>query len=104
MINFEQLVFRKTAASDLPQIIALLSDDILGKDRESPQNLKIYEAAFAEISADQNNFLAVVESNKEIIGTCHLTLMPSLTLQASKLINIEAVRVKDSFREHKIGQ
>ena len=104
MINFEQLVFRKAVASDLPQIITLLSDDILGKDRESSQNLKIYEAAFAEISADQNNFLAVIDSSKEIIGTCHLTLMPSLTLQASKRMNIEAVRIKDSFRGQKIGQ
>jgi hypothetical protein len=59
---------------------------------------KIYEFAFAEISADKNNFLVVVALEEEIIGTCHLTLLPSLTLQASKRMNIEAVRVKNNFR------
>ncbi len=104
ILPHKQLQFRRATKQDLPQIIALLSDDILGKGREDPQNIKIYEEAFLEISADKNNFLAVAELDKEIVGTCHLTLMPSLTMQGAKRLNIEAVRVKSNFRGQKIGQ
>ncbi len=99
-----QLQFRRATQQDLQQIIDLLSGDILGKGREDLQNFKIYEEAFFEISADKNNFLAVVELEKEIVGTCHLTLMPSLIMQGAKRLNIEAVRVKSNFRGQKIGQ
>lgn len=98
-----QLQFRRATQQDLPQIIALLADDVLDKNREDLQFFKIYEEAFLEISADKNNFLAVVELEKEIVGTCHLTLMPSLIMQGAKRLNIEAVRVKSNFRGQKIG-
>jgi hypothetical protein len=39
MINSGRLIFRKSCLEDLPQIISLLSDDALGKDRKSSQNL-----------------------------------------------------------------
>lgn len=104
MANFQKLIFRRATQEDLAQIVALLFEDELGKTRENLQNFEIYEAAFLEISADKNNFLAVVELENEVIGTCHLTLMPSLTMQGSKRMNIEAVRVKGSFRNQKIGQ
>lgn len=104
MTNFDKLGFRRATKADLVQIITLLSEDELGKTREDSQNLENYAVAFSEISADKNNFLAVVELENEVIGTCHLTLMPSLTMQGSKRMNIEAVRVKGSFRNQKIGQ
>ncbi|MBP7710333.1 MAG: GNAT family N-acetyltransferase [Rickettsiales bacterium] len=102
-LQHNQLQFRRATQQDLPQIIDLLSDDILGNGREDSQNIKIYEEAFLEISADKNNFLAVVELEKEIVGTCHLTLMPSLIMQGAKRLNIEAVRVKSTFRGQEIG-
>ncbi len=104
MASFQRLIFRRATKEDLAQIVALLFEDDLGKNRENLQNLEIYEAAFLEISADKNNFLAVIELENEVIGTCHLTLIPSLTMQGSKRMNIEPVRVKSSFRNQKIGQ
>jgi len=102
-MDFVQLIFRKAEEKDLAQILELLASDILGKSRENLQNFENYRQVFLEISADKNNFLAVVEFENLVIGTCHLTIMPSLALQASKRMNIEAVRVSEKFSNRGIG-
>jgi N-acetylglutamate synthase-like GNAT family acetyltransferase len=103
--EFMNLIFRKAAKSDLSRIIELLASDDLGKLREKTDALSMqkYAAAFTKISADENNFLAVVEKDKEIIATCHLTIMHSLTRLASNRLNIEAVRVAEEYTGQKIG-
>ncbi len=100
---FSQLIFRRAEEKDLAAIIKMLNNDVLGQARENPQNIFNYQKAFLEISADKNNFLAVVESQNEVIATVHLTLMPSLTMQGAKRMNIEAVRVDDKFTNQGIG-
>ena len=45
----------------------------------------------------------VVENGDEIIGTCHLTIIPSLTFVGSTRMQIEAVRVLGKYRDQKIG-
>ena len=45
----------------------------------------------------------VVENGDEIIGTSHLTIMPSLTFIGSTRMQIEAVRVAGKYRGQKIG-
>ncbi|MBU6338636.1 MAG: GNAT family N-acetyltransferase [Rickettsiales bacterium] len=102
-MNFDKLIFRKAEEKDLLQIVTLLADDILGKNRENLENIGSYKKAFDEISSDKNNFLAVVEFENKIIGTCHLTLMTSLTMKGSKRMNIEAVRVSNEFSNQGIG-
>jgi GNAT superfamily N-acetyltransferase len=102
-MNFSQLIFRQAEEKDLARIIEMLATDIFGKDRENQQNYPAYHTAFLEISADKNNFLAVVEFKNKIIGTCHLTLMPSLTMQGARRMNIEAIRVDDEFQNNGIG-
>jgi GNAT superfamily N-acetyltransferase len=102
-MNFEKIIFRKAFETDLSRIIEMLHNDILGKDREVSDNFANYKKAFDEIMADKNNFLMIIELEKEVIGTCHLTIMPSLTLQGSKRMNIEAVRVDEKFSGQGIG-
>lgn len=46
----------------------------------------------------------VVELENKIIATCHLTIMPSLTFNGSTRMQIEAVRVSEKLRGHKIGE
>ena len=46
----------------------------------------------------------VVENGDEIISTCHLTIMPSLTFIGSTRMQIEAVRVIQKYRGQKIGE
>jgi N-acetylglutamate synthase-like GNAT family acetyltransferase len=95
-----EFIFRKAKQHDLKDIISLLADDELGKKREklSETISSDYQIAFNRLHADPNQFLIVVECNGMIVGTCHLTLMPSLTFQGRLRMNIEAVRIAGSFR------
>lgn len=102
----EHLSYRKASRQDLPRIVELLLEDDLGKTREQKSLTEndSYHKAFELIEKDPNQFLMVIEMHNEIVGTCHLTLMPSLTLQGSLRLNIEAVRVSEKLRGQKIGE
>lgn len=102
---FSSLLFRRATRNDLSTIIALLVEDELGKIRESldPATMPLYEAAFQKIDADSNHSLMVIEWEGEIIGTVHLTLLPSLTFQGGTRLQVESVHVVERFRGHGIG-
>jgi ribosomal protein S18 acetylase RimI-like enzyme len=87
-------------------IVALLVEDELGASRENlAEELDAaYIDAFNKIYIDPNQYLMVVEKGHEIVGTCHLTMMPSLTFKGSTRMQIEAVRVADKYRGQKIGE
>lgn len=100
------LSFRQASIEDLRAIIQLLNDDDLGKTRESA-NAQIDESyiqAFKKISEDSNQYLMVAVQDSHIIGTCHLTIMPSLTYKGSTRMQIEAVRIAKSFRGQGLGE
>ena len=100
------LIHRRAKLSDLKEIVALLSDDKLGQTREQScdEIAQSYLDAFTKIDSDPNQYLMVLESDERIIGTCHLTLIPSLTFSGSTRLQIEAVRVHSSARGQNIGQ
>jgi len=100
------IIARRARLSDVMEIIALLLEDELGKARESgvEQLDQRYIEAFHKIDNDPNQYLMVVEDGNEIVGTCHLTIMPSLTFIGSTRMQIEAVRVAAKHRGQKIGQ
>ena len=80
-------------------------EDELGQKCE---NLKFtidqnYIDTFHRIDADPNQYLMIVSSGKDIVGTCHLTIMPSLTFAGSTRKQIEAVRVS-KHRGENIGE
>ena len=99
------LTHRKARIADLPRIIELLLEDELRSTRESKSAAvhENYIKAFHKIDSDPNQYLMVVENGDEIIGTCHLTIMPSLTFIGSTRMQIEAVRVAGRYRGQKIG-
>ena len=102
----QSLTYRKATIGDLKTIVNLLLEDELSQTRES-KRLELdqrYIDAFHKINADHNQYLMVVESNHEIVATCHLTIMPSLTFTGSLRMQIEAVRVSEKHRGHKIGE
>ena len=103
--NISNLTHRKARIADLHQIIELLLEDELGGMRESKSAEldKNYIKAFQKIDSDLNQYLMVVENGDEIIGTSHLTIMPSLTFIGSTRMQIEAVRVSGKYRGQKIG-
>ena len=100
-----QLTHRKATQADLPHIVGLLRDDELGQSREDlKEDDFCYRRAFELIDRDPNQYLMVVEMDGRIVGTCHLTLMPSLTFKGSMRMHIEAVRVHSEYRGQKIGE
>ena len=104
--HIQTLTYRKATLEDLPKIIALLLEDELGKTREAKGLIldQRYIEVFHRIDKDPNHYLMVVEKGAEIIATCHLTLLPSLTFIGSTRMQIEAVRVAEKYRGQKIGQ
>jgi len=102
----ELLTHRKATINDLRAIINLLLEDELGQARESkkPELDQRYIDAFHRIDIDFNQYLMVVENKGEIMGTCHLTIMPSLTFTGQTRMQIEAVRILKECRGQKIGE
>jgi ribosomal protein S18 acetylase RimI-like enzyme len=102
----EALISRKATLNDLRAIINLLLEDELGQTRESKNTEadKRYIDTFHKINTDPNQYLMVVEQTNEIVSTCHLTIMPSLTFTGRIRMNIEAVRVIQKYRGQKIGE
>ena len=100
-----QLSQRKAVAADLAGIIELLHDDELGQHREDAgaEIHQRYAEVFSQIAADPSHYLMVVERCGELVGTCHLTLIPSLTFLGSLRLQIEAVRVSTNVRGQGIG-
>lgn len=100
-----KLSYRKATIHDLQAIIRLLVEDDLGKNREQLSDIidSRYTEAFQRIDSDPNQYLMVVNCDNEIVGTCHLTIMPSLTFVGSTRMQIEAVRISKAHRGQKIG-
>jgi len=102
------LTQRKAKLKDIHRIVELLNEDDLGKTREHLSLTRKldprYTKAFELINSDPNQYLMVVESDNQIVGTCHLTIMPSLTFIGSTRMQIEAVRVAASMRGMQIGE
>lgn len=100
------LIFRRAIEADVPAIIAMLADDILGAARETggPESLPKYLAAFRAIDADPNQFLLVVENGAQIVGTLQLTFIAGLARAGLKRGLVEAVRVARDRRGEKIGE
>lgn len=99
------LTYRKAKLEDVYAIVALLFEDELGQIRES-KALELdsrYIDAFFNIDKDPNQYLMVVANECDVVATCHLTIMPSLTFTGSTRMNIEAVRVAEKYRGKKIG-
>ncbi len=92
---------------DLPEIVKLLADDELGKQRENytlPLP-KSYVTAFWRIDKDPNHQLIVLENEqREIVGTFQLTFIQHLTYQGRFRAQIEQVRIRSDLRHMGYGQ
>lgn len=100
-----QLVIRRAARADVPAIVRMLADDPLGQQRERYENPlpPAYYDAFEAIDRDPRHELVVVEYEGELIGTLHLTFLPSLSFQGRTRAQIESVRVEQRYRGQGIG-
>jgi GNAT superfamily N-acetyltransferase len=99
-------LFRPARAEDLPAIVALLAEDVLGATREAPGPTldPAYSAAFEAIAADPNQLLAVAELAGEVVGTLQLSFIPGLARRGALRGQIEAVRVAARHRGAGLGE
>lgn len=97
------LSIRRATRGDLQTIVDMLADDHLGRIRESPDDLRSYEAAFSAIDRDPNQYLAVCVRDGVIVGTMQLTVIPGLSHKGSSRLLIEGVRVQRDARGSGIG-
>jgi GNAT superfamily N-acetyltransferase len=102
--KFVSLLARRATAADLPVMLSLIADDVLGKNRDADASDPVYKEAFEAINADENQYLLLSELDGEVIAMLQITFIPGLSRRGATRANIEAVRVKSAFRNQGIGE
>ncbi|WP_460067640.1 N-acetyltransferase family protein [Streptomyces sp. YKOK-I1] len=97
------LDIRAAVAEDIPAIVALLADDPLGAQRESPDDLTPYRSALERLTADPNQRLVVAVREGRVVGTLQLTVIPGLSRRGATRSVIEGVRVHADERGGGLG-
>ncbi|MFI8517428.1 GNAT family N-acetyltransferase [Streptomyces sp. NPDC085481] len=97
------LEIRPARQDDLPAIVAMLADDPLGAQRESPDDLAPYEAAFARLAQDPHQHVVVAERAGKVVGTLQLTIVPGLSRRGTTRSIIEGVRIHADERGSGLG-
>jgi GNAT superfamily N-acetyltransferase len=96
---------RRAVEEDVPALVALLADDVLGAAREGGgPNLAPYERAFAAVDADPAHLLVVVVAGEDVVGTLQLSFLPGLSRRGELRAQIEAVRVRADRRGAGLGE
>ena len=97
------VAFRAATAADVPAIVALLADDVLGAQREKPGDAA-YGAAFDAIDADMNQVMAVADADGRVVGCLQLTFIPGLSHRGAWRGQIESVRIGADQRGSGLGR
>ncbi len=97
------VTLHRAAETDLPELVALLSDDVLGREREA-EDLSPYSRALAAIDRDPAHLLlAARDGAGHLVATAQLTLLPSLSRGGATRLQIESVRVAGRTRGGGLG-
>ncbi|MEU0136752.1 GNAT family N-acetyltransferase [Streptomyces sp. NPDC006296] len=97
------LDIRPAALADLSAVVAMLADDPLGAQRESPDDLTPYQCAFRRMCDDPNQHLVVAVREDRVVGTLQLTVIPGLSRRGATRSVIEGVRVHADERGGGLG-
>ncbi|MEV6590827.1 GNAT family N-acetyltransferase [Streptomyces acidicola] len=97
------LEIRPAVTDDVPAIVAMLADDPLGAQRESPNDLTPYLTALERISGDPNQHLVVAVRESRVVGTLQLTIIPGLSRKGATRSVIEGVRIHADERGSGLG-
>jgi GNAT superfamily N-acetyltransferase len=94
------MTIRRARRDDVPAIVALYADDMLGAARETPDDLACYYAVFDALDGE----LYVGELDGRVVATLQLTTIQQLSARGSKVAQIEAVRVARERRGGGLGE
>jgi GNAT superfamily N-acetyltransferase len=97
------VIFREAVRDDLPAIVAMLADDVLGKSRESAVVDEDYERAFADVDADPHSLLVVADDGGDVVASMQITYLRGLSRHGAKRLLMEAVRVRSDRRGDGLG-
>ncbi|MGW8599455.1 N-acetyltransferase family protein [Streptomyces sp. NPDC055893] len=97
------LEIRPATAEDLEAIVAMLADDPLGAQRESPDDLGPYLVAFERLANDPQQHLVVAVREDKAVGTLQLTIIPGLSRRGATRSIIEGVRIHAEERGSGLG-
>lgn len=95
--------FREATRDDVPRIVAMLSDDILGQGREGADP-GVYLQAFDRMQEEANNLLIVGEVDGVVAATYQLTFISGLSVRAARRAQIESIRVDAHLRGQGYGR
>jgi ribosomal protein S18 acetylase RimI-like enzyme len=106
-MSVSRVTIRPARRDDVPEIVAMLADDPLGRGRECIEDPlpPSYFIAFASIEADSNIQLMVAEdADGSVVGCLQLCILPGLSSQGSSRGLIEDVRVAARCRSQGVGE
>lgn len=103
-----RVTLHRASEADLPELVALLADDALGREREARETeeaaLVTYARALAAIDRDPAHLLVIARDREDrLVATMQLTLLPSLSRGGTTRLQIEAVRVAATVRGGGLG-
>ena len=96
------IAFRPARREDVPAIITLLADDVLGQARESADPAP-YLAAFDAMQAESANQLIVGLIDAQVVACYQIVCISGLSLSAARRAQIEGVRTRADLRGQGIG-
>ncbi|MDT0567978.1 GNAT family N-acetyltransferase [Streptomyces sp. DSM 3412] len=97
------LDIRPATGEDVSEIVAMLADDPLGAQRESPDDLTPYLTALERLTGDPHQHVVVAVRQGRVVGTLQLTIVPGLSRRGSTRAIIEGVRVHTDERGSGLG-
>ncbi len=95
-------MFRDATRADVPAIVALLADDLLGHARES-RELAPYLAAFDRMACNEMHQIVVGEADGTVAACYQLSILDGLSLGAARRAQVEGVRVAEMHRGRGVG-
>jgi GNAT superfamily N-acetyltransferase len=97
---------RDARRDEVPLIVAMLVDDMLGSTRDMVADPlpQAYYDAFDAIAATPDNRLLVAELDGEVVGTLHVTFIPGMGRVGATKMLVEEVRVVGPRRGAGVGR
>lgn len=100
------VIVRLARREDVPAVVRLLADDVLGRHRERVEEpvAPVYLCAFDDMAAQSGNELLVAVLGDELVGCLQLTMVAGLSRAGMRRAHLEGVRVCGRHRGRGIGE